>query len=160
MFKYFKENFYLKAFAFTKVPHLFHAGPQIVALEKNSVTIRFPYQRRNLNHLGSMYFGTLCMGADAAGGILAQRLLDEIPKSKGKGSLIFKDFQAKFLKRAMGPTEFVCSDGEKIRDLVARAVESHERVECPVIVKAYVPQLESDPVAEFILTLSIKVKSS
>ena len=104
-----------------------------------------------------MYFGTLCIGADAAGGYIAARALQEL--KKGKGSLIFKDFQAKFLKRPEGRTYFTCKDGLKIRDAVKKAEETLERVDLPVTIIATVPEVSGDaPVAEFVLTLSLKVK--
>jgi hypothetical protein len=111
----------------------------------------------NKNHLGSMYFGALCIGADAAGGLIAMRALQKL-KGK-KGSLIFKDFQATFLKRAEGETVFTCKEGIAIRELVQKAAESMERVEMPVHITATVPKKSGEePVAEFTLTLSLKVK--
>ena len=104
-----------------------------------------------------MYFGALCIGADAAGGFIAARALQKV--KNGKGSLIFKDFQAKFLKRPEGRTLFTCKDGLAIKEAVIRAEESLERVEIPVTIIATVPEKSGDePVAEFVLTLSLKVK--
>ena len=104
-----------------------------------------------------MYFGVLCVGADVAGGIIAARLLTKV--KKGKGSLVFKDFKANFIKRAEGKTIFTCVDGAKIKEAVQKAEESLERVELPVTVIATVPdQFGSEPVAEFVLTLSLKVR--
>ena len=104
-----------------------------------------------------MYFGTLCIGADIAGGIMAQRHLDRLKDRKG--SLIFKDFKANFLKRAEGQTLFTCNDGARIQEAVTRAAESLERVDLPVYVTATVPSKFGDePVAKFELTLSLKVR--
>jgi len=152
-----RDTFRLRAFSFAKIPMLFFAGPSVVSLTDDECVIALPFQRRNKNHLGSMYFGALCIGADAAGGMIAAKRLDQV--KKGKGSLIFKDFQAKFFKRAEGKTFFTCRDGALIRDAVQRAEESLERVETPVRVVATVPeQFGDEPVAEFILTLSLKVR--
>lgn len=152
-----KETLLLRAFAFTKIPLLFMSGPSVVSIDDDSCVIALPFQRRNKNHLGSMYFGALCIGADIAGGIIAARLLKKV--KKGKGTLIFKDFQAKFHKRAEGQTLFKCTDGARIRQAVLQAEESLERVDLPVHVIATVPnQFDDTPVAEFTLTLSLKVK--
>ena len=157
MFTSMKETFLVRAFAFSKIPLLFMAKPRVVNMTDDEAVISLPYTRVNKNHLGSMYFGALCIGADAAGGLIAMRLLNKL--KTGKGSLIFKDFQAKFLKRAEGETFFTCKDGPAIRDAVNRASESLERVDIPVHVIATVPKkFGSEPVAEFILTLSLKVK--
>jgi acyl-coenzyme A thioesterase PaaI-like protein len=153
----FKDTVFLRAFSFYKIPLLFWVNPTVVKMNDEEVVISIPFQRRNKNHLGSMYFGTLCIGADAAGGYIAARALQEL--KKGKGSLIFKDFQAKFLKRPEGRTYFTCKDGLKIRDAVKKAEETLERVDLPVTIIATVPEVSGDaPVAEFVLTLSLKVK--
>ena len=54
--------------------------------------------------------------------------------------LIFKDFQAKFLKRPEGRTLFTCKDGAAIIAAVKRAEESMERVDLPVSIVATVPE--------------------
>ncbi len=153
----FKETALLRAFAFTKIPLIFFSGIMVEAISDEVCEVSLPFQRRNKNHLGSMYFGALCIGADVAGGMIAARLLKQV--KKGKGTLIFKDFQAKFLKRPEGKTFFRCVDGAKIKDAVMKAEESLERVDLPVKVIATVPALSGEePVAEFTLTLSLKVR--
>jgi hypothetical protein len=65
--------------------------------------------------------------------------------------------QARFHKRAEGDVHFSCADSEAVADLVARAIASGERVELPVTITATVPEkLGAEPVAEFLLTLSLK----
>lgn len=152
-----KETLFLKVFSFAKIPLLFAAGPRIVSLDDDSCVIALPFKRGNRNHLGSMYFGALCIGADAAGGLIAAKLLREL--KSGTGSLIFKDFKAEFLKRAEGETFFTCSNGAEIKQAVDRAWSSGERVQLPVPVTATVPSKSGDePVARFVLTLSLKVR--
>jgi acyl-coenzyme A thioesterase PaaI-like protein len=119
--------------------------------------LALPFTKLNKNHLGSMYFGALCIGAEATGGVIAMRLLQQL--KDGKGSLIFKDFKANFLKRAEGETFFTCKQGLEIREAVERAAKTLERVELPVHITATVPKkLGDEPVATFTLTLSLKVK--
>ena len=157
MLDHLKETLFVRAFAFAKIPLLYFAKPKVIRMDDEVCIISLPFSRMNKNHLGSLYFGAFCIGADAAGGLIAMRLLQKI--KNGKGSLIFKDFQAKFLKRAEGETHFTCKDGEAIRAAVSRAEGSLERVELPVHVTATVPKKFGDePVAEFVLTLSLKVK--
>ena len=101
-----------------------------------------------------MYFGALCAGADLAGALMAMRRIDA---SGARVSLIFKDVSAQFHKRAEGDVRFSCEDGAAIGDLVRRAVESGQREELPVSIVATVPdKLGDEPVASFVLTLSIK----
>jgi len=154
----FKDTLFLRAFAFTKIPLLFFVNPSVVKMTEEEVVVSIPFSRRNKNHLGSMYFGALCIAADAAGGIIAAKALQKVAKGK-KGSLIFKDFQAKFFKRPEGRTLFTCKDGLAIKAAVQKAEETLERVDLPVTIITTVPEkFGEEPVAEFVLTLSLKVK--
>lgn len=129
-------------------------GASVVEAGDRRCVIRIPFRRRNRNHLRSVYFGVLCMGADIAGGFLAMR---QIRADGGGVSLIFKDFHADFLKRAEGDVLFTCEDGEGIAELVKRARASGERENMTVHVTATVPtKLGDEPVARFELTLSLK----
>jgi acyl-coenzyme A thioesterase PaaI-like protein len=157
MLEHFKETLFVRAFALAKVPLLFLTRPRVVKMSDEVSVLALPFSKMNKNHLGSLYFGALCIGAEATGGVMAMRLLQKI--KTGKGSLIFKDFKASFLKRAEGETIFTCKDGLAIRDAVARAAETFERVEIPVHITATVPEkLGEEPVATFVLTLSLKVR--
>jgi len=119
--------------------------------------VRLPLCRRTRNHLGSMYFGALAIGADCAGGLLA---MDQIKRSGGKVALVFKSFQATFLKRPEADVYFICEDGPAIRDQVRRALESETRITEPMAIRAAVKLADGtfDPVAEFQLELSLKRK--
>ncbi|HUP57332.1 MAG TPA: DUF4442 domain-containing protein [Bdellovibrionota bacterium] len=137
-----------------KIPLLFFTAPSVVEVSERRAEIRIPLNWRTKNHLGCMYFGALAVGADCAGGLIAWNLIET---SGEKMSLIFKDFKAEFLKRAEGDVHFSCEQGKEIRELIAQAVLSGERESFPVHVTARVPsKLGNEPVAEFILTLSVK----
>lgn len=152
----YRDTFYLRAFGLLKVPVLFFISPTVEELSATRCMVRVPLNKRTKNHLNSMYFGVLAAGADCAGGLIAMR---QIQDEGDLVSLVFKDFQANFLKRAEGDTLFTCEDGEAIRKLVQKATESGERESMPVRVVATVPsKLGNEPVAEFTLTLSLKRK--
>ena len=150
-----KANLYLKFFGLTKIPLLWFCRPKIINLDSNSVEIQIPLKRRTKNHLGSMYFGALSVGADITGGFLAMMC---IQKSKRKVALIFKDFKADFLKRAEGDVHFRCDQGSNIVNLVEKTIKSGQRESMIVNIDAYVPSISSDLVATFELTLSLKEK--
>lgn len=153
------ETIFIRAFSFAKIPLLFMAKPSVVTLTDETCVILLPFLRRNKNHLGSMYFGALCIGADAAGGMIAAKLLRDLKGAKG--SLIFKDFKADFIKRPEGDTLFTCNDGARIKAAVVQATDTGARVDLPVEIIATVPKKFGDePVAKFLLTLSLKVKKT
>jgi len=148
-----RETFSLRWFGLTKIPLLFYVGVSVAEISPERMVVRIPLRRRTRNHLGSMYFGALCIGADVAPGAYAMYLIRQQP---ARISMVFKDFQAEFLKRAEGDVDFICNQGKEIAELVAQAAVSDERVERQVEVISTVPSLSDEPVARFRLTLSLK----
>ena len=153
----FKETLGLRIFGWLKIPLLAAVRPSVVELSEDRCVVRLPLCRRTRNHLGSMYFGALAIGAACAGGLLA---MDQIKRSGGKVALVFKSFQATFLKRPEADVYFICEDGPAIRDQVRRALESETRITEPMAIRAAVKLADGtfDPVAEFQLELSLKRK--
>ena len=151
-----KANLYLKIFGITKIPLLFFCRPKIIELDSKVVEIKIPLKRRTKNHLNSMYFGALSVGADITGGFLAMAC---IQKSKKNVTLIFKDFKADFLKRAEGDVHFRCNQGPDISSLVEETIKSGERESMTVYIDALVPSISEDLVAKFELTLSLKERA-
>ena len=148
------ETMRLRLWTLFRIPLLFFLRPSVVEASSERTVVRIPLTRRSRNHLGSMYFGALCAGADLAGALTAMR---RIEASGRRVSLIFKDVRARFLRRAEGDVLFSCEDGAAVARLVSRAVESGEREELPVTVVARVPgDPAAEPAAEFVLTLSLK----
>ncbi len=158
MIRKLKDTAYLRLYTLLKIPLIAFLRPVIEELDDHRCVIRFPLGRRSRNHLNSMYFGALCVGADCAGGLIAMRTIQQ---RGDKVAFVFKDFRADFLKRAEGDVLFTCDQGEALRGLVVRAEQSGEREEQAVHVTATVPdRLRDEPVAEFDLTISLKRRSA
>lgn len=160
LFKIIPQNvqatFLLRYLSFLKIPLLFFVRPTVVELTDDRVIVRVPLSRKTRNHLRSMYFGALAIGADCAAGLIAMKL---IRKRSQNISLVFKSMNAEFLKRAEGDVYFICDQGREVANLVTAAVQSTARVECPVNIVAKVPEkLAEEPVARFTLVLSLKKK--
>ncbi|MGH9315758.1 MAG: DUF4442 domain-containing protein [Thermoanaerobaculia bacterium] len=152
-----RETLRLRLWALAKIPLIAWVRPSVVVLTEERCEIRVPLSRRTRNHLGSMYFGALCTGADAAAALIGLKISQGL---SGRISFIFKDVQAEFLKRAEADVHFSCGQGREIRQLLEKAEASGERESLPVHVLATVPTLFGpEPVARFTLTLSVKRKS-
>jgi acyl-coenzyme A thioesterase PaaI-like protein len=148
-----RETLFVRLFSL-RVPMLLVLGPRVEAVDDERCEVSIRLRWRSRNHVGSMYFGALCAGADLAAGFAAARLIRE---RHPKVVLIFADVRAEFLKRADGDVRFTCSDGRRIAEAVASADASGERVTLPVDVVATVPSKYGDePVARFTLGLSLK----
>lgn len=155
--KKYQDTMFVRLFGLMKVPLIFWVAPSVIRLNDEECIIKIPLTRRTKNHLNSMYFGVLCTGADIAGGLVA---MNEITASKKKIALSFKDFHAEFLKRAEGDVHFVCTQIPEIKKFVKDVINSGERMNFPVEIKAYVPGINpQEEVAKFVLTLSLKLKS-
>ena len=149
-----KANIFVKILAFTKIPLMFFCRPKIIKINDQQVIVKIPFRRKVKNHVNSMYFGALAVGADLSGAYLA---FHHINKTDKKIKLIFKDFHADFLKRAEGDVHFICNDGDKIKALINQVVSKQERCSTTVNVNAFVPsKFKDEPIAKFTLTLSLK----
>mgnify|MGYP000229222731 FL=1 len=151
-----KTNRLIRLFGVTKVPMIWYCRPKVIEHNDEKIEIQIPLKRRTKNHLGSMYFGVLAVGADITGGFLA---MDPIQDSGRNIALIFKDFKADFLKRPEGDVHFICKDGLAIKELVDKVTHSTERHNYKLNIEAIVPTISTEVVAKFELTLSLKDKT-
>ena len=149
-----KQTLYLRAFGLFKVPLILSVRPTVEKLTENHCEVRIPLNYWTRNHLKSMYFGTLAIGADCAGGLVA---MDCIQRKKKKVSIVFKDFKADFLKRPHADVHFTCTDGPIIEKAVEETCKTGKRVNLPIEIIATTPKIsKGEPVAKFQLTLSLK----
>jgi len=130
--------------------------PRVIHLDNELCIIGIPLKRRTRNHLMSMYFGTLAVGADLAGALMAMHMISE---SGHNISLVFKDMQADFLKRVDADAVFSCKDGEIIRSLIQSVIDTGERQHDTLNIRVTSPDKYGDEIlANFYLTLSLKRK--
>lgn len=151
-----RADLYLKTIGLFKVPLIWYVGAKLICNTSETTIIRIPLNRRTRNHLGSMYFGALAVGADVTGAWAAFQLLRT---TKEKVSIVFKDMKAEFLMRPEGDVHFTCNDVRAIEDCFAATIADGERKNLAVKVVATVPSKTGDtPVATFDLTLSARCR--
>lgn len=139
-----------------RIPALLFCAPTVEALTDEGCAVGIPLGWRTKNHLGSMYFGVLCAGADLAGGLNAFRL---IRTKHPQVNLVFANVKAEFLKRADGDVIFRSSQGREVAAAMEQTERTGERVTLPIEIVATVPKKYGDePVARFTLGLSLKKK--
>ncbi|HVR38131.1 MAG TPA: DUF4442 domain-containing protein [Thermoanaerobaculia bacterium] len=148
------ETLGVRLWALRNVFLLYFVKPRVLEVNEQRCVVRIPLNWRTENHLKSMYVGTLCIGADVAGGLISFHLMQ---KRGVKLAFVFKDMNCQFLKRADGDVHFTNVDGPAIQGMVERAITTGERAETIVHVVATVPKKYGDePVAKFEMTLSVK----
>lgn len=154
MSKMFRFKLFFWYFCHFKVAMIGYLKPRLIKLDEEEIVICLPLKRRSRNHLNSMYFGALSVGADLAGGLHG---FYHAELAQCKVALVFKSFQAQFLRRPESDVYFVCADGATVKAMIAETKLSKERVSKPIHIDAYTdyPQ-QKNKVAEFILELSVK----
>lgn len=136
-----------------KLPLLAFCFPKVKELSEDKSVIKIRLGYRTKNHLRSMYFGALAIGAELSVAITA---VDQIQKSKKRIDFIFKDFKAEFLKRADGHVLFICEEAGGVKQLIAEAAEKEDRLEKEFRGYAIVEGRPEEKIMTYSLTLSVK----
>ncbi|MBA2650953.1 MAG: DUF4442 domain-containing protein [Tatlockia sp.] len=148
---------FLWSFGHFKVPLIGHLQPKLIKLDDKYIVAKLPLNRRSKNHLNSMYFGALAVGADLAGGLHG---FYHAKREKVQTSLVFKSFQAQFLQRPESDVYFVSEMGDVVKEMIQESIKTGQRINQPIKINAYVNYPENpEEVANFTLELSIKVLS-
>jgi hypothetical protein len=151
-----KANLLLWWFGLRYIPLIGFCKPKILELTDERTVIRMPYHRHTKNHLGSIYFGALAIGADLAGAFL---MFHKARQKKLNIHFAFKDVQGQFLKRPEAAVHFISNDGALIDQMIEQSLATGERVNQPVTIDVTCPSLNGDEtMARFSLTLSVKAK--
>lgn len=151
-----KAKWLLWIFAKFKVPMIGYTGIRLCSIDEKEVCLNIKLKRKTKNHVNSMYFGALAVGADVAGGLHA------VYHAKAKNVKIaplFKSFQAEFHRRAESDVTFICKEGLKVRDMITQAKLKGERVNDIICIEAYTENKgQRTHVASFKVELSVKVR--
>jgi hypothetical protein len=152
-----KNTILINALGVLKNPMLAICTPRVVDLtdERCELKIRLDYRTRN--HLGTMYFGALAIGAELSVVFKAIQDIRAVAQKAGqKIDFIFKDFSCQFLKRPDGHVHFICEQGLDIKAMVEKACLSSERFSKKLSGFAVVPTSGDEPVLKYDMTLSIR----
>lgn len=135
-----------------KIPLIGYVRPRLVEINDDSIKVKIRLRRKTKNHLNSMYFGALAVGADIAGGIHVFYYSEIMGK---KISFSFKGMKADFLKRAESDVTFESNQGQVIKAGILESIETRERVNKTIIVNAI--DANNEIVATFEMISSLKV---
>ena len=148
-----KYGLMLRLMGIFKIPMIGYVRPRLVELNDQDVVVRIRLRRRTKNHLKSMYFGVLAVGADVTAGLHAFYFCDEL---NVRPSFAFKAMKSEFVKRAETDVIFTCNEGAVVREQVLKAIQTNERQNHWVKVTA--KDLNGDVVALFEMEISVKIK--
>ena len=136
-----------------KIPLIGYVKPKVLQVDADTVKVRIRIRRRTKNHLNSMYFGALAVGADVTGGVHAFYFAETNGR---KVSFAFKGMTAEFLKRAESDVTFISNDGPVVQGAIEQSIATGDRVNDEVKVRAY--NSDDELVATFVMGVSVKVK--
>jgi hypothetical protein len=145
----------VKLFLLTKLPSAFFAGLKIPEVDEDHCVVTVPYKWFTKNPFRSTYFACLSMAAEMSTGVLA---MANIYKRKPPVSMLVVHAEAAYFKKATGRTRFTCSDGAAIKAAVEKALATGEAT--TIKVKSAGSNEAGEPIAEFFITWSFKVKSA
>ena len=147
----------LKLFGLAQIPLLFAVNPKVLKLDDENCDVLIPLNYVTQNHLKSMYFGALAIGADA---VVAIHALSIAEKYKDQATMVpvFKDLKVDFLKRAETGVVFRSDQGAKIEAMIKECIEKNERVTKAIDVFAFAKDDPENVYARFTLGLSLKPK--
>jgi len=151
LFKKIKWQLYL--LGKLKIPLLGYTGAKLISIDENTVKVKIKLKRRTKNHLNSMYFGALAVGADVAGGIHAFYFANKYAK---KVSFAFKGMECEFIKRAESDCIFISNDGDKVENAIKKSIKTGDRINESTEVNVY--NLQKELVAKFTMIVSVKCK--
>ncbi len=135
-----------------KIPMLRFVSPKLLEIDDEKVRVKIRLRRRTKNHLNSMYFAALAVGADVTGGIQVFYFAEQMGK---KVSFAFKGMNAQFLKRAETDTFFESLEGNKVKAAFEQSLSTGERVNETIAVVA--KNTNDEVVATFDMIISLKV---
>lgn len=148
-----KYGMMLRLMGIFKIPMVGYVRPRLVEINDTDVVVKIRLRRRTKNHLKSMYFGVLAVGADVTAGLHAFYFCDEL---NVRPSFAFKAMKSEFIKRAETDVVFTCNEGTAVREQVLKAIQTNERQNHWVKVTA--KDLNGDVVALFEMEISVKIK--
>jgi hypothetical protein len=148
-----KLKWFLYLLGKIKVPMIGYTSPKLLELTDTTVKVKIKLRWRTRNHLNSMYFGALAVGADITAGIHAFYFAKKMNK---KVSFAFKGMQAKFIKRAETDVVFSTDQGQLIQQAIEKSIITSERINQEI--KVIATNTSNEIVAEFIMISSVRCR--
>ena len=142
-----------RLYLLSQLPSAFFAGLRIDEADDVRCSVSVPFKWFTRNPFRSTYFACLSMAAEMSTGALA---MAHLYKTRPPVSMLVIRTEAEYFKKATGRTRFLCTDGPAIRDAIDKARTTGEAQ--TIKVRSLGANAAGEPVAEFFITWSFKVK--
>lgn len=135
-----------------KLPSLIWWGVRVKILEESKCEITIPYNWRTTNPFNSMYFAAQAGAAEFSTGMLVQLAI----QGRGKWSMYVTGFRAEYGVTAKTKTTFICSEGDKVNQMIQEIEASGNPQSLEMISIGY--NTQGQEVSRFYITWSLKKK--
>lgn len=143
-----------RLFLLKKLPSAFFSGVRVKQVSEDACEVTVPYKWFSTNPFRSTYFACLSMAAEMSTGVLA---MGHVYGLNPKVSMLVTKVEGQFFKKATGHTLFTCSDGQRIKEVIQKAITTGEAQQ--VSIHSIGKNVTGETVAEFIITWSFKRKT-
>ena len=113
----------INLFNMFKLPAAYFTGIRVKSIDEKSCVVSVKHRWINQNPFKSMFWAVQGMAAELTTGALV------MGKIKGSGrqiSMLVLNNKATFTKKATGRIYFICTDGNKVDDAIAKSIETGE----------------------------------
>jgi hypothetical protein len=143
----------LNTFLIFKLPSAYLTGVRVKSITDKACLVTVKHRWINQNPFKSMYFAVQAMAAELSTGAL---VMAQIQKNQAKISMLVLSNKSSFTKKATGRISFRCEDGDKIAQVIQKAIETKEGQTCWM--KSIGLNQDGEQVSEFEFEWTIKVK--
>ena len=149
-----KDPIRVRIFLFTKLPSAFFNGVRVREITPEKAVVTVPYKWFSRNPFRSTYFASLSMAAEMSTGALA---MAHLYKHDPPVSMLVVKVESEYFKKAIDRTTFECSDGDQLKQIIAKAVSTNE----PQSFRARSVGVneKGEKVAEFFVTWGFKARA-
>ena len=147
------NKFKFNLFLFSKLPSAFFCGVRVQSADEGKCVVTVPFKWLSQNPFKSTYFACLSMAAEMSTGVLG---LAHVYQRSPAVSMLVVNISGNFLKKAVGKTTFVCTDGLLIKQTIEDAI-AHGQGKT-LTAKSTGTNAAGEVVAEFLITWSFKAK--
>lgn len=134
-----------------KLPIAWLSGVRVSSIAPDSCITVVPFRWLSQNPFRSTYFACLAMAAEMSTGLLAMAHANDAPQ---RISMLVTGMQASFVKKAKRRTWFTCSEGNAIKEAIARTIATGEPV--TITVQSIGESSDGTLIASFAVTWSFK----
>jgi len=149
-----RNGFKFRSLMFFQIPLIWFSGIKVHEFDRNSCSVKLPFNRRTQNPFRSVYFAAQCMAAELSTGLI---LMAETIETGKKCSMLVTDMKATFIKKADADIYFKCTPNDIITTAIKTSIEKNEPVKFTL--KSEGKMKDGTVVANFEFEWSLKFKA-